>query len=83
MRPGTDVYGGASELPMAAADMIRRVRGVEAASATRNVDGVGVRRTDHIPELQTNGITVIATESTLLDTLGVVAASGSSAPRSR
>jgi putative ABC transport system permease protein len=76
VRPGTDVYGGASELPIAAADMIRRVRGVEAASATRDVDGVGVRRSDHIPELQTNGITVIATESTLLDTLGATLADG-------
>ena len=49
--------------------MIRRVGGVESASATRLVEDTTVRRTDHIPEAETGGIGVVATEASLLDTL--------------
>jgi putative ABC transport system permease protein len=67
--PGSSPFGEASELPTTAADMIRRVGGVESASATRLVEDATVRRTNHIPEAETGGIGVVATEASLLDTL--------------
>jgi putative ABC transport system permease protein len=67
--PGSSPFGEASELPTTAADMIRRVGGVESAAATRLVEDVSVRRTNHIPEDRTGGIAVVATEASLLDTL--------------
>ena len=74
--PGSDVFGGASVLPTTAADMIRRIGGVESASATRHVAGATVRRSDRIPSEQTGGIAVVATEANLLDTLGATLADG-------
>lgn len=67
--PGSDVFGEGSELPTTAAEMIRRLDGVEEAAATRHVDDASVRRTDHIPEEQTGGISTVATEANLLDAL--------------
>jgi putative ABC transport system permease protein len=74
--PGNDMFGEASRLPTAAPAMIRRMQGVESASATRQVDHATVRRTDRIPEEETGGLSVIATEATLLDTLGATVADG-------
>jgi len=76
VQPGNDVFGGASELPTPAAAMIRRVGGVESAAATRRVETATVRRSDQIPPEQTGGITVVATETSLLDTLGGTIAHG-------
>ena len=76
VEPGSDMFGEASQLPTTAPAMIRRLRGVESASATRQVDDTTVRRTDRIPEEETGGLAVIATESTLLDTLGGSVADG-------
>jgi putative ABC transport system permease protein len=74
--PGSDLFGNESELPTTAADMIRRVGGVESASATRHVEGATVRRSDRIPNQQTGGIAVVATEASLVDTLGATLADG-------
>jgi putative ABC transport system permease protein len=75
--PGNSAFGEASELPTAAADMVRRIGGVESAAATRLVEDATVRRTDHIPEAETSGIGVVATEPNLLDTLDGTVEQGS------
>ncbi len=74
--PGSDPFGEEATLPTAAPAMIRRIGPVESAAATRNVDGVSVRRTDRIPEERTSGINVVATEPTLLETVGGTVADG-------
>jgi putative ABC transport system permease protein len=76
VQPGSDMFGEESTLPTAAPDMIRRIGPVESAAATRSVDGASVRRTDMIPTEETNGIATVATEPTLLDTLGGTLAEG-------
>jgi putative ABC transport system permease protein len=68
--PGQSMFGEASELPLAAPSMIRRIGGVESASATRAVDGATIRRTDLVPKDRSGGISVLATEPSLVDTLG-------------
>ncbi len=76
VQPGNDVFGDATQLPVAAPAMIRRVGPVESAAATRTVAGVTVRRTDHVPASQTGGIQVVATEPQLLATIGGTLAEG-------
>lgn len=73
---GTSLTAATAELPTTAADMIRRVEGVEAASGTRLVDEATVRRSDHIDSSVTHGISVVATEASLLDTLDGAMAHG-------
>jgi putative ABC transport system permease protein len=74
--PGNNMFGDAAELPTTAADMIRRIPGVLSAAATRKVDDVAVLRSDKIPSEQTGGISVIATEASLLETLDATMADG-------
>lgn len=69
VQPGSSMFGDASELPLTAPAMIRRIGGVESASATRAVDGAAVRRNDFIGSEVTGGISVLATEPNLLGTL--------------
>jgi putative ABC transport system permease protein len=68
--PGQSMFGDASELPLSAASMIRRIGGVESASATRAVDGATIRRNDLVSSDRSGGISVLATEPNLADTLG-------------
>ena len=49
--------------------MIRRIGPVQSAAATRTVPTT-VRRSDKVPQGQTGGIAVVATEPQLLTTLG-------------
>jgi putative ABC transport system permease protein len=76
VQPGSDPFGEDAVLPVEAAAMIRRIGPVESAAASRAVSGVAVRRTDLIPEEQTGGITVVATEPQLADTAGATLAHG-------
>ncbi|HEV7758172.1 MAG TPA: ABC transporter permease [Acidimicrobiales bacterium] len=69
VQPGNDMFGESSELPLSAPAMIRRIGPVESASATRTVDDATVRRTDLIPSDESGGLSVLATEPNLLDTL--------------
>jgi len=73
---GSDVFGDPSELPVSSAAAIRRIDGVLSASATRTVEGATVRRSDHIPEESTGGMSVVATEPNLDDTLGMTMDAG-------
>ncbi len=76
VQPGNDMFGEATELPVMAPDMIRRIGPVTSAAATRNVDDVTVRRTDMIPADRSGGLAVVATEPNLLETVGGTMAAG-------
>jgi putative ABC transport system permease protein len=76
VQPGSTMFGESSELPLTAPDMIRRIDPVISASATRGVSGATVRRSDKVSADQSGGITVLATEPNLLDTLEATLAEG-------
>jgi putative ABC transport system permease protein len=75
VQPGQTAFGEDTQLPVRAAEMIRRVGPVESAAKTRSVGGA-VRRTDLIDEAVTGGIAIVATEPQLLATLGGTVAAG-------
>ncbi|MDP9862818.1 MULTISPECIES: ABC transporter permease [Streptosporangium] len=66
--PGRTLFGEEAKLPTSALSMIKRIAPVLTASATGTVDST-VRRTDHIPEAVTGGISVQAASAELLVTL--------------
>jgi len=66
--PGQSFLGRDAKLPTDAPAMIRRIGPVESAAATASVS-VNVRRSDLISPLETGGISVQATEPSLLATL--------------
>lgn len=76
VQPGSDMFGDETELPLTAPDMIRRIPAVESASATRSVGDATVRRTDFVSADETGGISVVATEPNLLDTLDATLTDG-------
>ena len=77
VQPGNELFGGAeSKLPGRADEMIERIEPVRQVSAAGKVDEVTVRRTDHIDEVETNGISTFAVDEDLLATLGGKLASG-------
>ena len=57
-RPASRSWARTSSLPESAAPMLARAAGVEAVAAVRALDGVTVRRTDLIDEVETGGIAV-------------------------
>ena len=67
--PGQSFLGDESELPESARGSISRLAGVQHAAAVRGVKGVTVRRTPYIPEAETGGIGVLASDTTLLETV--------------
>ncbi len=67
--------GGDGTLPATAKPMLTRIGPVLAVSSVTVVDAT-VRRTDLVPETQTGGITVQATDPALLDTLRMNLADG-------
>jgi len=73
--PGQSIFGDAASLPSQAQRMVERVRPVEGASATGAVEG-SVYRSELIPVEETNGISVLAADTTLPTTLGATLADG-------
>jgi putative ABC transport system permease protein len=69
VQASNNVFGEETKLPKSSASMIRRVAPVDSAAATRTVKAT-VRRSDKIPSAVTGGLSVVATESHLLTTLG-------------
>ena len=67
--PGQDFFGEEATLPETAVPAVRGMPGVQRAAGTTDVAQV-VRRTDRIPEEETNGITLAAADPSLLQTLG-------------
>ncbi|MFW2382753.1 MAG: ABC transporter permease, partial [Acidimicrobiales bacterium] len=68
VQAGQSVFGEQAKLPEEAPAMIRRIPPVEQAAAISSVDA-SVRRTDLIPEAETNGINLFAAEPEVLETL--------------
>ena len=66
--PGQRLFGGTATLPLAAPAMVDRIGPVQATSATAPVSG-SVYKTDLIPRVQSGGLSVVATQTSLLDTL--------------
>jgi putative ABC transport system permease protein len=73
--PGQTFFGEDATLPDSATPMIRRIAPVEGAAATEALDAA-VRRTDLIPKAETGGLSVIAADLELLDTLRAEVATG-------
>jgi len=73
--PGQSFLGEDSRLPEPAAPMIRRVQGVDAVAAVRDVDAT-VRRSDLIDEAETGGIAVAAADPSLAATVAARVRSG-------
>ncbi len=73
--PGQTFAGEDSELPAAATAMMGRLSSVEGAAATKSIEQT-VRRTDKIPEEETGGIAVLATDASLRRTLGATLKKG-------
>jgi putative ABC transport system permease protein len=75
--PGQNALGDNFLLPGDSVDMVRRIGPVRSATATGNVTGATVRRTDKIDPRETQGIAVVAARLDLLQTLGGKMANGS------
>jgi len=73
--PGQTFAGDDSELPATAAAMMGRLSSVEGTAATKSVEE-SVRRTDKIPEEETGGIAVLASDPSVRRTLGATMRKG-------
>ena len=73
--PGQTILGEEAKLPQQAGRMIGRIGPVEEVSAVEALD-TSVRRTDYVPEVETGGISVLAADPNLLETLGGTLRSG-------
>ncbi len=67
--PGQTFGGEDAKLPKESVGMAGRINPVQQVAATGNVDA-SVRRTDKIPKAETGGISVLAADTHLLDSLG-------------
>ncbi len=72
---GQTFLGDDSALPDTSVSMIDRIGPVEGASSVSTTSAT-IRRTDQIPEFQTGGIAVQATDHDLIQTLGATLAAG-------
>ena len=66
--PGQSFLGEDATLPDPAEEMIRRIGPVQAVTAVRDVEA-NVYRNEYVPEFETNGIAVAASDPNLLATL--------------
>jgi putative ABC transport system permease protein len=66
--PGQSFLGEDATLPEPAEEMIRRIGPVQAVTAVRDVEA-NVYRNEYVPEFETNGIAVAASDPNLLATL--------------
>jgi putative ABC transport system permease protein len=73
--PGQSIFGAEATLPDTARSMVGRIGPVEDVSATGTVGGV-VYRSELSPEAETKGISTIAADPSLPDTLGATLANG-------
>jgi putative ABC transport system permease protein len=77
VKPGQSFIGdGESKLPDTADAMVGNTPGVTAASTVEDIDGVTVRRSDHIDKEITNALTVGAARTSLAATLGATLKDG-------
>lgn len=69
VRAGDNAFGDTATLPPAAPGMIARLPGVQTVAHVGRIPGA-VYRNDHVPELSTGGISIMAASRTLPETLG-------------
>ncbi|REF98522.1 putative ABC transport system permease protein [Asanoa ferruginea] len=74
--PGQTVAGSEAKLPASSEAMIARIGPVTAVSATGAVSGAKVYRSDRIPRVETNGLSVRAARLTLPSTVGAAMRAG-------
>jgi putative ABC transport system permease protein len=73
---GQSLAGATAELPNAAPSMIRRIRSVTAVDDIGRVNGVTAFRSELIPKINTNALSVLATSLSLPATVGTAVADG-------
>jgi putative ABC transport system permease protein len=76
VQAGQSAFGQQSELPTTAEGMVSRIAPVTNVTEIGAVTNAHVYRTPFVPAVNTNGISVIATDSTLPPTLGAAMAQG-------
>ncbi|MGH8792554.1 MAG: ABC transporter permease, partial [Stackebrandtia sp.] len=74
--PGQKLMGGEAKLPESGVDMVARIEAVNNVSAIGVVDDATVYRNDEIDENQTNGLSVAAARTDLLDAVSAEVGSG-------
>jgi putative ABC transport system permease protein len=74
--PGQTTGGQDAKLPADAEAMIARIGPVTAVSATGTIRNAKVYRSDKIPKVETNGLTVLAARVSLPKTVGVTLRNG-------
>src|SRR5512147_2271461 len=68
--PGRTLSGDSAKLPAEAESMVARIGPVTAVSATGAVTDTRVYRSDRIPTVETNGLSVLAARVSLPQTVG-------------
>jgi putative ABC transport system permease protein len=76
VEPGTTLDGGDAALPVEAADMISRIGPVQEVAAAGEVVDATVYRNDHLPEVETRGLSVRAAALDLPHTVGTSVTEG-------
>jgi len=76
IQPGQSAFGQQSELPVTAAGMVSRIAPVTSVTQIGSVSNTYVYRNSLVPAVNTNGISVIATDASLPATLGATVAHG-------
>jgi putative ABC transport system permease protein len=74
--PGQTIEGQDAKLPAEAEAMIARIGPVTAVSATGTIRNAKVYRSDKIPKVETNGLTVLAARTSLPRTVGATLRGG-------
>jgi putative ABC transport system permease protein len=74
---GQSLFGGKAQLPEDAVAMVKRIGPVIGAAATGTVPNATVRRSDKVSPEETSGVSVLTTDSNLLDVIGGKLHSGS------
>ena len=73
--PGQSIFGADAVLPDTAQRMVARVGPVDTTASTGAVDAA-IYRSELIPEVETNGISTVAADPSLPETLGATLADG-------
>jgi putative ABC transport system permease protein len=73
---GQTMNGTPVPLPAPALGMVRRIDGVERAAAVAQLPDAAVRRTSAIPEVDTNGLALMAADPALVGTLDLTVTTG-------
>jgi putative ABC transport system permease protein len=76
VQSGQSAFGQQSELPVAAEGMVSRIAPVTNVTEIASVSNIHVYRNKFVPAIDTNGISVTATDASLPPTLGASVAHG-------